>query len=92
MNYHQQQWHSGVQWAFDAQAVPLQHMRVDLGRLDLLVPQQFLHRSDVVSIFQAMLRSTWLQATAASRCTCGRTMVAERRIRCRCSGVIGGCA
>ncbi len=29
-------------------------MRIDLGGLDILVPQQFLDRADIVTIFQQM--------------------------------------
>jgi hypothetical protein len=33
-------------------AVTLQHMRVDLRRPDVLVPQQFLHRADIAALLQ----------------------------------------
>jgi len=32
----------------------LQHVRLDLGGLDVLVPQQFLHGPDVVAVLQQM--------------------------------------
>jgi hypothetical protein len=44
----------GVEWAADSPAAALQHVRVEHGGTDVLVSQEFLHRADIVAIFQQM--------------------------------------
>jgi hypothetical protein len=39
--------------AYPSPAVP-QHVRVDHGRTDVLVPQEFLHRPNIVPVLQQM--------------------------------------
>ena len=41
-----------IEWAAYALATALEHMRIDHGGPDVLVPQEFLHRTNVIAIFQ----------------------------------------
>lgn len=45
-----------IKRAADMQTRPIQDVGVKHGRGDILVPQQFLHRSNVVSVFEQMRR------------------------------------
>ena len=41
-----------IGWADDAQAAPVEDMRVPLGRSDVAMPEQFLNRADIIAAFQ----------------------------------------
>ena len=41
-----------IERAAHALATALQHMRIDHGSADVLVPQEFLHGANVIAIFQ----------------------------------------
>ena len=41
-----------IERATHALATVLQHMRIDHGSPDVLVPQEFLHGANVIAIFQ----------------------------------------
>jgi hypothetical protein len=45
-----------IEWAPDGFAATLQHMRIDHGSAHIFMPQEFLHGTDVVAIFQQMRR------------------------------------
>jgi hypothetical protein len=53
-----------VEWAYDGDWAPVQHMRVDLGRADVLVAQEFLDRADVVAAFEQVSREAVTEAVA----------------------------
>ena len=44
----------------------LQHVRVDHGRSDVLVPQEFLHRANIVTILQQVRGKTVSERMAAA--------------------------
>ena len=60
-----------VHRASDSSPPTVQHVRVDHGRTDIGVPEQFLNRADVVAIFRKMrgegmthgVRTGWLRDT-----------------------------
>ncbi len=58
---------SSIQGAAHRMATPIQHMRIDLRRADILVPQQFLHSTDVVTTFKQMRGEGMAQGMAAGR-------------------------
>lgn len=45
-----------VCWAVYAMAASIEHMRVDHGRTDICVPEQFLNGSDVVAVLKQVAR------------------------------------
>ena len=45
-----------IEWTADMQAGPIQNMRVKHGRGDILVTEQLLHGSNVVSVLKQMRR------------------------------------
>ena len=47
-----------VKWAMDPTSSTLQHMGIDHGGTHVLVPQEFLHRTDIVTVLQKMRRQT----------------------------------
>jgi hypothetical protein len=50
----------------DTPATALQHMRIDHGGADVLVPQEFLHGTDVIAIFQQVRGKTVSERMAAT--------------------------
>jgi hypothetical protein len=76
---------SAVQRAAHPVSAAVQHMSVDLSRLHILVPEQFLHRADVVAVFQQVGRETVAQRMCTDRIVeVGRTRcLLERTVQVR---------
>ena len=49
---------SNIRWADDAEAPPIEHVRVNHGCIDVTVTEQLLDRPDVVTALQKMSRET----------------------------------
>jgi hypothetical protein len=52
---------SHIERTADAFATPLQHMGIDHGGADILVPQQFLHGANVITCFEQMSHKAMAQ-------------------------------
>ncbi len=43
-----------VSRAVDTLSPSIEHMRIDHGRTDILVPEEFLHRPNIIAVFKQM--------------------------------------
>lgn len=57
---------SHIERTADAFATPLQHMGIDHGGADILVPQPFLHGANVITSFEQMSRKALAPPLATS--------------------------
>ena len=51
-----------IQWTLNSNARPIQHLRVNHCRTDILVPQQFLHGSNIIAASEQLRRERMPQA------------------------------
>jgi hypothetical protein len=45
-----------VRWTLNASATAIQNVRIHHRRANVIVPEQFLHRSNIISVLQEMGR------------------------------------
>jgi hypothetical protein len=76
---------SPIQGAFHTHPAAIQNMRIYHGRADIAVPEQFLHRANVVSVFQQVCREAVSKRMAVARLgnpgTANRTCPSPKLIR-----------